>query len=241
MALPAGVVTATVTIGVPVTFTGTNLSTTVTVTPSADLIHTATGTPLVAMLEDLSVAEGVMGQLTLPVTDQDGFQDLAGNAYKNWYYTVTLQYSKQGKTLPAKTKVFQVPTGQSLIDLDLIPSGNAAIPMVAPTLTVTSVDGKTGAVSLAGTYIQLVQAAKNPDLLIVGSINRDANNVITTAAVVWPDGTPGTFTTDTVDPSGAINSYHITYGSPVTKTYTQPTITRNSSGAATNVPQIVVS
>ena len=32
-----------------------------------------------------------------------------------------------------------------------------------------------------------------------------------------------------------------TYGSPVTKTYTQPTITRNAAGAATNVPQIVVS
>jgi hypothetical protein len=36
-------------------------------------------------------------------------------------------------------------------------------------------------------------------------------------------------------------AYNITYGSPVTKTFTQPTITRNTAGAATNVPQIVVS
>lgn len=61
--------------------------------------------------------------------------------------------------------------------------------------------------------------------------------------MVWPDGTPGTFTVDTVseDFPGAVDGYHITYGSPATKTFTQPTITRNASGAATNVPQIVVS
>jgi hypothetical protein len=95
--------------------------------------------------------------------------------------------------------------------------------------------------ALTSTYVQLKQAAKNPDLLIVGAITRNGSDVITSAAVVWPDGTPGAFATDAIDPSGAINGYHITYGSPATKTYTQPTITRNSNGAATNVPQIVVS
>jgi parallel beta-helix repeat protein len=89
-------------------------------------------------------------------------------------------------------------------------------------------------------FVGPTQAAKNPDLLIVGSINRDVNEVITTAAVVWPDGTPGTFTTLAVDATGAVNRYSITYGSPVTKTYTQPTITRDASGAAINVPQITV-
>ncbi|MDJ0467288.1 hypothetical protein [Rhodococcoides fascians] len=63
------------------------------------------------------------------------------------------------------------------------------------------------------------------------------------AAVVWPDGTPGTFTVETVSTAfpGAVDGYRITYGSPVTKTYTQPTITRNAAGAATAVPAIVVS
>ena len=83
--------------------------------------------------------------------------------------------------------------------------------------------------------------AKNPDLLVTGVVSVDANNLVTTAAVVWPDGTPGTLTITSRDALGAVLSYNITYGSPVTKTYTQPTITRNASGAATNVPSIVVS
>jgi hypothetical protein len=96
--------------------------------------------------------------------------------------------------------------------------------------------------AFGGSGVSNASVAKNPDLLIVGAITRDTNDVIATAAVTWPDGTQGTFTTDTVDASGAISAYHITYGSnPVVHTYTQPTITRDSSGAATNVPQIVVS
>lgn len=91
-----------------------------------------------------------------------------------------------------------------------------------------------------GTYVSFKTLAKNPDELITGSITRDTNGVVTSAAVVWPDGTPGTFTTDTIGTSNTIDGYHITYGSPATKTYTQPTITRDTSGAATNVPAIVV-
>jgi hypothetical protein len=83
--------------------------------------------------------------------------------------------------------------------------------------------------------------AKNPDLLVTGVVSVDANNLVTTAAVVWPDNTPGTLTITSRDALGAVLSYNITYGSPVTATYTQPTITRNASGAATNVPAIVVS
>lgn len=96
---------------------------------------------------------------------------------------------------------------------------------------------------LLGTFVSLKAAAKNPDLLIVGGITRDANQAVTAADVVWPDGTPGTFTAlklSTAFP-GAVDGYKITYGSPVTKTFTQPDITRNTAGAATTVPQIVVS
>lgn len=96
---------------------------------------------------------------------------------------------------------------------------------------------------LSAKYVGLVQAAKNPDLLIVGSITRDANQAVTSAQVVWPDGTPGTFTADAVSTAfpGAVDGYHITYGSPTSKTFTQPTITRNTAGAAITVPQIGVS
>lgn len=86
----------------------------------------------------------------------------------------------------------------------------------------------------------LVQAAKNPDLLVTGAVTVDGNDLITSAAVAWPDGTVGTLTITSRDANDAVLAYNITYGSPVTKTYTQPAITRNANGAATNVPAIVV-
>lgn len=96
-------------------------------------------------------------------------------------------------------------------------------------------------VSLA--LAQLVQWARNPDQLIAGTIVRDANDAITSAPVVWPDGTPGTFTADTLstDFPGAVDAYHVTYGSPATKTFTQNAVTRNANGAVTALPAIVVS
>ena len=85
--------------------------------------------------------------------------------------------------------------------------------------------------------------ARTPDSLVVGTITRDSNGAAVSAAVLWPDGNPGTYTTlvaSTAFP-GAIDSYQITYGSPVIHTYTQPTVTRDSiSGATITVPAIVV-
>lgn len=92
--------------------------------------------------------------------------------------------------------------------------------------------------SLPGTYVTLAAAAKNPDLLVVGAVTGDP---MTSAAVVWPDGKPGTLAITARHSTGAVNAYNITYGNPVTKTFTQPAITRNANGAPTNVPQIVVS
>lgn len=90
-------------------------------------------------------------------------------------------------------------------------------------------------------YVGLIQAAKNPDLLIAGAVTVNGSDEVTSAAVLWPDGTAGTLTITARHTTGAVTNYNITYGSPVTKTFTQPTITRNANGAATNVPQIVVS
>lgn len=151
MALPAGISTATVTAGVPVTFSGLPVRTNITITPSAFLVHTATGHPLVNMIEEATASDGVAVQFTLPVTDQDGFQDEAGNAYKNWYYTATIQYVTDKATKAPFTKVFQLVTGQSIVDLDLLPSGNSAMPYTAPIAGVTSVNGQTGAVAVATT------------------------------------------------------------------------------------------
>jgi hypothetical protein len=64
------------------------------------------------------------------------------------------------------------------------------------------------------------------------SATRDVNNVLLTATIAWPDGTPGTYVTDAQDPAtGAINAWHATYAaSSGTKTITQPAITRDSNG-----------
>lgn len=147
MALPVGVTTATLTVGVPVSFVGAPVRSVVSITPSVFLVHTATGTPLVDIIEQISTADGVAGQFTLPHTDQAGFQDENGNAYQNWYYTATIQYVTDKATLPAKSKVFQLVAGQTTVDLDLLPGGAPAMPYTAPLATVTSVVGQTGTVT----------------------------------------------------------------------------------------------
>lgn len=95
--------------------------------------------------------------------------------------------------------------------------------------------------ALNATYAGLIQLAKNPDALIAGAVTVNGSDLVTAAEVQWPDGTPGTLTITSRDANGAVTAYNITYGSPAAKTFTQPTITRNANGAATNVPQIVVS
>jgi lysophospholipase L1-like esterase len=99
------------------------------------------------MIEEIAATEGVAGQFTLPHVDQAGFQDENGNDYQNWYYTATVQYMNDRVTLPAKTKVFQLLAGQSVVDLDKLPSGVPALPYTAPIAGVTSVAGQTGTVT----------------------------------------------------------------------------------------------
>lgn len=92
-------------------------------------------------------------------------------------------------------------------------------------------------------YLSYITTAQNPDLIISGAITRDSNGAATVAGVVWPDGSPGTYTADTLSGSfpGAVDAYHVTYGSPVTRTYTQPAVTRDVNGAVTDRPALVVS
>jgi hypothetical protein len=150
MALPVGVTTATVTAGVPVSHTGAPVKAFLSIEPSVFLVHTATGTPLVDFLEELDISEGVSGQFTLPHTDQAGFQDENGNAYVNWYYTARITYStpSKAKTKSPKIKVFQLATGQTIVDLDALPGGAPALPYTAPIATVTSFGGRTGTITL---------------------------------------------------------------------------------------------
>jgi hypothetical protein len=99
------------------------------------------------------------------------------------------------------------------------------------------------AASLPGTYGAYINLARDPESIISGAITRDVNAAATSAAVVWPDGSPGTYTATTVSVAfpGAVDAYTVTYGSPVTRTYTQPAVTRGATGAVTNRPALVVS
>jgi hypothetical protein len=91
-----------------------------------------------------------------------------------------------------------------------------------------------------GSYVEL---AAIPETIIAGTITRDANGTATAAPVKWPDGTAGLYTATTVSSAfpGAVDAYTITYGSPATRTFTQPAVTRDANGAVTQRPALVVS
>lgn len=83
--------------------------------------------------------------------------------------------------------------------------------------------------------------AKDFELLLSGTITRDANNVVTTSGVVWPDGTAGVFTATTVNATfKCVDAYTITYVGGTTRTVTQPAVTRNAAGYVTTYPVATV-
>lgn len=79
----------------------------------------------------------------------------------------------------------------------------------------------------------------------LSSVTRDSNDAIVTAAVTWPNGQSGVFTTITASTTfpGAIDAYSITYtfGNGGVKTVTQPLISRDSNGAVAVQPALVLS
>jgi hypothetical protein len=232
MVLPAGVTTCLVFKNAPVSFGGGTAKVHLEITPSVRLIHTATGTPLADFAETVTPADGGVAQAMLPHTDQAGFQDEAGNAFTNWHYTARIRFEKDGQTKHLPLMSFQIPTGQTQVDLSLVPAGPAALPTSAPILGVTSINGQTGAVDT------LLSEARHPEDLWTGTLTY-TNGAVTSAAIVWSDGTTGVYTgTPSATFPGSIDSYTLTHG---TTTYTQPAVTRDTNGNITNQPAITVS
>ena len=231
MAYPPGVATCPVSIMAPITFGGAAATVHLEVTPGVRLIWTATGQTLADFIEQPADVSTGSATVTLP-TIQAGFQDEAGNAVTSWPYTARVRFEHDGKTRHAPLRSFTIPEGQTAVDLALIPAGPAAPVLTAPSAVVTSLNGATGAVN---TNLQL---ARTPEVLFTGAITL-TDGAPTSAAVVWPDGTAGTYTGT---PSGAfpgsIDAYTLTHG---TATYTQPAVTRDAAGNITNQPAIVVS
>lgn len=93
----------------------------------------------------------------------------------------------------------------------------------------------------ASSNIQILNWAYVQSFAVI-SATRNANNVITTASIVWPNGATGTFTTDTINAThNTIDAWHATHIlSGTTKTVTQTAVTRNASGAVTAQPAITL-
>lgn len=68
----------------------------------------------------------------------------------------------------------------------------------------------------------------------------DSDNVISSATVKWPDGSSGTFTRTAKNSTFlTVDAYTVTHADS-SKTVTQPSVTRNSSGQVTAQPELTV-
>lgn len=169
MALPAGITTCTVSAGPLVDFAGDDYVMTVEWQPVLDgvtgsirsIVWEATGEPLVSFVEKIVSTVGEEVTFDLPHVDQAGFVDGTGAAVTGWFYNVVVSARAISNQKYRKAKKFQVVVGQSTADFDLIVDGTVAIPVTAPTPTVTSVNGETGAVVVpsAGDVTQAQETA----------------------------------------------------------------------------------
>lgn len=79
---------------------------------------------------------------------------------------------------------------------------------------------------------------------IAGGTSYDVNGTLSTASIVWPDGSTGTFTLDVASMAfpGAIDAYHVTYVSTTgaIKTVTQPAVTRDGGSNITVQPALTI-
>jgi hypothetical protein len=148
MSIPAAVTTATVHHDAPVSFGGEPGRVMARFTPSATLIWQDTGTPLAGFFDAVSPENGAPLSIELPHTDQSGFVDGSGNALENWYYSVKIWFFKDGQNISFPSRDFQLSSGQTSVDLALIPWGAAVSPSVAPLAYVTSVNGQTGDIEI---------------------------------------------------------------------------------------------
>lgn len=262
MSLPPVIQTVTVSFGPFIDFQGQPLRGSTTFEPSTPVLAEATGTPILNRTIVVEWDADGMGTVILPATDSVGL-DRTGFTYR-----VTHRTYDSGVPAPTGGNIM-LPAAAPNVDLDLLVPVTASNGIVVEQPAVTSVAGLTGAptagdlvtamdVPLRAAFVprdEYVEGggdptalyptlAADPDSIIVGAITRDANGASTAAGVVWPDATPGTYTATTLsaDFPGAVDAYTVTYGSPPTKTYTQPAVTRDpSTGAVTVRPAIVES
>jgi hypothetical protein len=189
MAVPSGVSVCNVYLNAPISFIGEAGRVHLEVRPSVPLTFVdedGVGHPLGNFISTLDPENGVAAAIVLPHVDQDGFLDSAGNAYTGWFYTASISYEYEGQMINLPDRDFQVVAGQLFADLSQIVWGIAEPAMVAPIPTVTSIEGMTGAVTLAGLGVTAALAGKAPiawpkfdaldNILYVSKAGNDAND-----------------------------------------------------------------
>lgn len=83
--------------------------------------------------------------------------------------------------------------------------------------------------------------ASNVEELFTGTRTLNADNVVTSSPVTWPDGVTGTFTATSVNATfKCVDAYTVTYAGTTTKTVTQAAVTRNAEGEITTRPALTV-
>lgn len=206
----------------------------------------------------------VDGTLRFTLTDTD-LSTLGAGVFK---YAITITLAGNSRTwiagsLTIGARTAPGPTASSMsatlelvtddVTLDLEVSGSGAI--AAEAAARATADSAETAARIAGdaatlatvssNYVPFLNLAYTPDLLRFTSFTRSAG-VLTSATgtAAWPDGSAGTLTITSRDSTtGAVLAYTLTYvpASGPTVTYTQPTMTIDSTGAVTARPAITVS
>lgn len=93
-------------------------------------------------------------------------------------------------------------------------------------------------VSTSGGLVSLVESGGYE----LTTITRDSDGVIVSAAVRWPDGTSGVFTTTQKNTTFLeIDAYTVTYLGSTTITVTQSAVTRDSDGNVIVKPVLTIS
>lgn len=219
MPVPVGVETVTINLVPPDGVSAVGM--TVEAASTIPVKWGADNTPIADMI---SLGSGF--SVVVPAVDQTGFVTPSGHPFKGWEYVITVSGVLAGRRF-SENKLVKVYSTQTVVDLDVLSAPESA-------------SDEKGQVGDRSFYAQF---ARNPDQIVVGNIVYNGDGATTSASVVWPDGTPGTFTSLVLSTAvpGAVDSYQITYGDPAVVTYVQPTVTRDATtGKITVHPAITV-
>lgn len=160
MVYPVGVSVATAKIGTSIDLAGDPVSLSARVTlvlggNAKRITHQESGTTWVAGSRVYQDDGTGIVTFTVPHVDQAGFVDGAGNAVTMWAYHVKVTARMSDRSTQEWDTPFQPVMGQTDIDLDLVRDGSITAPVSAPVPAVTSVNGKTGAVTVEAPDVDL--------------------------------------------------------------------------------------